>query len=59
MLGSLPCSRNMSDLVWDGIATWYGWVAVACRLKQNLGGTKPIVPCNAIVVPDLLGLLFT
>ena len=37
------------------------WIG-GCGLKQNLGGIKPIAPCNArplLVVPDLLGLLFT
>ena len=33
---------------------WMG----GCRLKQNLRDIKPIAP-EILVVPDLLGLLFT
>ena len=59
MPGSSPCSRNMSDRMWDGTAKV--WVHVGgCWLKQNLGGIKPIAP-EMLVVPDfiLFGLLIT
>ena len=42
--GSLPCSRNVSGWIWDG-ATMVD--VGGCGLKQSLGGTTPIAPCNA------------
>ena len=44
---------------WPNVGWGYHtvWV-VGCWLKQNLGGIKPIVSAM-LVVPDLLGLLFT
>ena len=43
MLGSLPCSRNMSDPMWDGTTSMLVWMN-GCGPKQNLGGIKPIAP---------------
>ena len=50
MLGLSPCSRNMSDQMWDGTAkVWVG----GCWLMQNLGGIEPIAPAM-LVVPDFI-----